>query len=281
MILLYYQPRRRTTMANMIITQDIENILKRKYAELNKVTPKTWKSSEFLAWRHKEIDKLNQKFNDFLNKKGPQEASFYENMNPVYQNNVNKDFQQKEGLKQNSGKRIQNRFGLAMTEAENENRQTNFGQAYERLGIVGKVQSGLYKFSHLVQSSGIKLAKFGAKLAKNTKYMPASQLAGVTCMALGAELAVGGTIMKAMANPEYLLTPFKRKNNTANAGSTSISAGRSTDKETNAPQKARCQVNLRALRGLESETKAPAVASPRSHANIQTIAALHNRTIQH
>ena len=178
-------------MANMIITQDIENILKRKYAELNKVTPKTWKSSEFLAWRHKEIEKINQKFNDFLNKKGPQEASFYENMNPVYQNNVNKDFQQKEGLKQNSGKRVQNWVGLAMTEAENENRQTNFGQAYERLGIAGKVQSGLYKFSHLVQSSGIKLAKFGAKLAKNTKYMPASQLAGVTCMALGAELAVG------------------------------------------------------------------------------------------
>ena len=47
-------------MANMIITQDIENILKRKYAELNKVTPKTWKSSEFLAWRHKEIEKINQ-----------------------------------------------------------------------------------------------------------------------------------------------------------------------------------------------------------------------------
>lgn len=55
----------------MTITQDIENILKRKYAELNKVTPKTWKSSEFLAWRHKEIEKINQKFNDFLNKKGP------------------------------------------------------------------------------------------------------------------------------------------------------------------------------------------------------------------
>ena len=136
-------------MANMTITQDIENILKRKYAELNKVTPKTWKSSEFLAWKHKEIEKINQKFNDFLNKKGPQEASFYENMNPVYQNNVNKDFQQKEGLKQNSGKRVQNWVGLAMTEAENENRQTNFGQAYERLGIAGKVQSGLYKFSHL------------------------------------------------------------------------------------------------------------------------------------
>lgn len=269
-------------MANMTITQDIENILKRKYAELNKVTPKTWKSSEFLAWRHKEIEKINQKFNDFLNKKGPQEASFYENMNPIYQNNVNKDFQQKEGLKQNSGKRIQNWFGLAMTEAENENRQTNFGQAYERLGIAGKVQSGLYKFSHLVQSSGIKLAKFGAKLAKNTKYMPVSQLAGVTCMALGAELAVGGTIFKSLANPDYILQFTKRKNNKIQTPHKSIKTlTEDKTKEANAPQKAHCQVNLRALRGLESETKAPAVASPRSHANIQTIAALHNRTIQH
>ena len=185
---------------------ELESALKLEYAKDNKITPETWASADFMSWRTEKMKQYHKNFAEFLDKDHSLHNHFFENMaehgNSVYVKNMENKFLISNGIKTSLGSKIKNYLKLNKLEANGE-----YGEYSAPLGRMKGLLAPMkpaYRLGHIIERGGAKLFKAGVKLCKNKKYAPLAQLAGVACMAYGAEFVVLGAVVKTGANPYYL-----------------------------------------------------------------------------